>query len=80
MDGKSGNITVIRIMPNSMYVLPSGLELGPFNMFEGISDYGNKVTWVESNELWKWFYKTLGTATETHKYYNYYESRPEELI
>ena len=78
-DGKSGNITVIRLLPNTMLTLTSGFEIGPIDMFEGISDYGNKVKWATSN-LHKQFYSTFGKATPGHKYYNYYETYPEELV
>lgn len=83
-DGRrSGNLTVIAIHP---YVCPEPLAFIlaeenldiPTIQYEAISDYGNVVRFTRINT--KHFFTKPGHANEAHKYYNYYENYPEELL
>ena len=53
----------------------------PTPTIQVVSDYGNLITWrLDIKSLSKQFYKHTGTATSTHKYYNYRENYPEDFL
>ena len=80
---KSGNLTIIAIEP---YICPEplGIILAqkgtdiPTQQYVAISDYGNVIRFTRINP--EQYFKTVGHATEGHKYHNYYENHPEELL
>ena len=72
---KSGNLTVIDIVEGSF------IHGHATYYVECISDYGNKIKlYPEMQNIYKQYYKQHGKAAEGHKYYNYYENHPEDLI
>lgn len=77
---KSGNIIVIDVIDCEYHIGGDPDCSISYQILWGISDYGNQVRWRIGPNLWKQFYKTLGHATPTHKYYDYKLNHPEELI
>ena len=72
---KSGNLTIIEVIPN--YHSYAGIT----DLVVAISDYGNIVRFTYNLEtLRKQFYLKTGTATPTHKYHDYKLNYPEYSI
>ena len=72
---KSGNLTIIEIIPN--YHSYTGI----INLVVAISDYGNIIRFTYNLEtLRKQFYLKTGKTTPTHKYHDYKLNYPEYSI
>lgn len=70
---KSGNLTVISVTTKQ--------RNGKDSLFyEFISDYGTIIRGFLHPSFGKQFFKTIGKATPTHKYYNYKHNYPEKFI
>ena len=70
---KSGNLTVISVTTKQ--------RKGEDKLYyEFISDYGTIVSGFLHPSFDKQFFKTIGKATPTHKYYNYKHNYPEKFI
>ncbi len=68
---KTGNLTVVDVIDHKT---TNGLIY-----YKCISDYGTTVHISNFQNLKQW-YKETGTASKSHKYYNYKERFPEEFI
>lgn len=76
---KSGNLTIIAV--DEAYDTKTHLY-GSVLRLTAISDYGNIIHLYPdiSTTFHKQYFKTLGKANSTHKYYNYYLNHPEALL
>ena len=72
---KSGNLTIIEVIPN--YHSYTAI----INLVVAISDYGNIIRFAYNLEtLRKQFYLKTGRTTPTHKYHDYKLNYPEYSI
>lgn len=76
---KIGNAVCINIETRTIPIIHT-----PVKVYWLKTDYGNVIKLTEYEFAYepvtKRFYSTFGKASPDHKYYNYLESHPEELL